>query len=161
MNFLFYIFLLLNSYGYHDYHIGLSEVDYNAKNKSLETSIRIFTEDLEDAIHELSGENLHLNTEKELDDAQAYIQKYLQKNVVFKVNNKEKSYKYLGREYEDDVIWMYLEVENVKRIKTLYIKNALLHDLFEDQINIVNVHIGDKETGEVLKKDSPSLEIEL
>ncbi len=144
----------------HDFHFALTEIYFNEKNKSLEVSIKVFANDLEDAISEGIPYELKLNSEDEHEKSDYYIGQYLYKNVQFDVNNKEKEYEFLGKEYEDDAVWMYIEVKQVKKIKSLTIKNSLLHDLFDDQINIITADINGQKKGEPLEKSSPQITFE-
>ena len=45
---------------------------------------------------------------------------------------------YLGAEVEDDVMWCYLEVEKVKKVKSITVTNTVLHEVWEDQENLVH-----------------------
>ena len=153
-----YIIIILLSFGtlLHDYHIGLTEVNHNSSNKSLGISIRLFTEDLEKALNSGLIEQIELNIENETNQTDLYINTYLNKKFNIEVNKKEKEVIYLGKEYEEDVIWMYLEVQNVNKIKTIKVRNTLLTEVFDDQRNIINVNINNKKAGEILSNDSPS-----
>ena len=45
-------------------------------------------------------------------------------------------------EKEDEAVNVYLEVENIATVKTIEINNSILHDLYDDQMNIIHVVVG-------------------
>ncbi len=45
----------------------------------------------------------------------------------------------MGFEKEDVVIYSYMEVPNVTSLKNVSINDNLMHDMFDDQTNIVHV----------------------
>ena len=51
---------------------------------------------------------------------------------------------FIGKKYDDDIMYCYLEIENIASIKSFEIKNKVLFDLFDDQKNIVRTNINDK-----------------
>ncbi len=146
---------------YHDYHFSFTEVDYNKDNSSLETSIKVFTDDLDKALSEIKGEEIRLNTVKEHEDASLYINQYLNKFLEFEVNGKQKPYDFIGYEHKDDATWLYVEVPKVKRIKEFKLKNALLVTTYDDQKNTVSINLGTKKKGFILSKRKDTCKMKL
>lgn len=161
MSFFTFLILSFSLLTAHDYHLGLTEIVHNKEAKTLEGSIRLFTEDLDKAIEQGLFTKLQLNSLDEHQESDTYINKYIEQNLSIEVNNKLKAYNYIGKEYEEDAIWIYVEVENIKKIKQLSIKNTLIQDLYDDQKNILNVIIEGKTRGKTLVKDAPSYELDL
>jgi hypothetical protein len=50
----------------------------------------------------------------------------------------------LGKEYENDAVWIYVEVLNVPKPKQIYLKDVFLFDLHNDQSNLVNFECNEK-----------------
>ncbi|TAD99560.1 MAG: hypothetical protein EAZ97_08365 [Bacteroidetes bacterium] len=134
----FYLSFLLNLFFTHAIHVSISEINYQAKNKSLEISHRIFIDDLEDVLEKEHSEKLFLASPKENPNFEKYLQIYMQKHFQLSINGKKVVPKYVGREYEELAIWVYFEVENIKEIQTIFLKNTILMDLYEDQSNLVH-----------------------
>lgn len=145
----------------HDYHIGLTEIEYNKESKSLQTSIRLFTDDLDKALSKLNSQDLNLNTEDEIDASNQFINDYLIDNLSFQVNRKDVSYQYLGRKYENDVIWLFIEVEKVKKIKEFKVMNSLLFETFNDQKHLLNVNLDGNIRSKTLEEGYSSFSISL
>ena len=64
----------------------------------------------------------------------------------------EFSFAFLGKKYEDDIVYCYLEIEGVTEIKSLLITNDILCDLYREQENIVRTKISGKNKSFVLNK---------
>lgn len=133
----------------HPIHLGITEVQYAEKEKSLQVVHKLFVDDLESHIEkqeQAAGKTvrLFLNTEKEHPEANRYIQEYLNQHFQIKVNGKMLQGKFLGKEYENGASWLYVEYPNVPRPKQLYISGNALIGLHEDQNNIINLDINGK-----------------
>ena len=70
-----------------------------------------------------------------------------------------KKYKYLGKKYEHDVVYLFAEIENISVIKSIEIKNRILMDAFPEQQNIVKLNINNNKKSFILttKNDNDML----
>lgn len=132
----------------HDFYLSLTEINHNAETKSLEISVKLFTDDLSLALERSGAPKMELGTENEPPEANEFIEVYLQKHLSLSVNGKSINYIYLGKEAELDATWCYLEIQNVRKVKTLQVKNTIFFDEFDSQTNMVNTFIdGRKKSG--------------
>lgn len=140
---IFVFVVLLPFWSKHPIHIAISEVVYDEKSRALQITHKIFIDDLEKQIEQSLEEavKLRLNTAKEHENADYYLNAYLQKHFRIKVNGKEHKGLFLGKEYETDAAWLYVEIENIKSLKGITIENTILTDLYEDQNNFVHFNI--------------------
>ena len=51
---------------------------------------------------------------------------------------REYELNYIGAEIEEDVMWCYIEIEKVKRLKQVKVWNSILHEVWGDQENLVH-----------------------
>jgi hypothetical protein len=116
-------------------------VEYNEKEKSLQISVHIFIDDLEESLKKEGHTKLFICTERESTQAEKHIESYLRKNLSFSVNGKSSAYTFVGKEGSSDMsaVWIYLEIPVNGKIKTINIKNSLLLREFDDQKNLVHV----------------------
>ncbi len=128
----------------HDFHVSILNMEYNAKSKNLECSFKIFIDDLEKALMENGAPKLNLNTKTEHAKTNYYIVAYLRKHFKVKQNGSNVTYNVIGKEYEEDVCWVYVETDKVKDMSSLLVRNTLLFNTFSDQANIVHVKHPDK-----------------
>jgi hypothetical protein len=126
----------------HDFHTSLSEINYNDKTKSLEISIRVFTDDLELALSEINN-NKKIKIEGEKTIIDPLIEKYIMKHLaIISPQKKVKLIKYYGKEQEAEATWIYAEMADCENIKDFTLFNTLFTDLFTDQTNLVNITSG-------------------
>ncbi|WKD86393.1 hypothetical protein KCTC32516_01768 [Polaribacter huanghezhanensis] len=136
----------------HKYYLSLTQIEYNTKNKSVEVIINVFIDDLETAFDKIYNKRFELDTKNEPADSDKYFFEYLQKNVKFKINGKAYNYKYIGKEYDGDVVFFYLEIKNVPTLKDIEINNTILLEHFPEQQNLVKSKVNKKYKSVLLTK---------
>lgn len=124
----------------HPFYISVCQVDHNPESGALEMSFRIFMDDLELALETMGTDRLHLGTEREVEKADIYIDRYLARHVVIEINGRRVSAAFLGKEVDTDAIWCYVEVENIPVLESMTMTNTLLLETFEEQVNLVHVN---------------------
>lgn len=139
---LFIIVLSLVSFKtMHKYYVSLTEIEYVKEERSVQIITRIFIDDFENVLRNRFDEGLTLDTEKENIETNYYIEKYLKDKLKITINLKDFSFDFLGKEYEDDMILCYLEIQNIDRISSIKVENKLLYEMFPDQKNMVRFKI--------------------
>lgn len=161
MPYIYTLLLALSSLFIHDYHFGYTEINYNKEQKSIETSIKLFTDDLEKALYDIDSNKVNLNTKEEIEISEEIIQQYVSKNFTIRVNNQDKIATYIGREYDENVTWIYLEYLNIKKIREFEVTNSLLLESFDDQKNIFSIKIKDNNYSPILEKGNISFKTQL
>ncbi|PCH77885.1 MAG: peptidase E [Flavobacteriaceae bacterium] len=136
--------LPLLAFGIHKYYISLTQVEYLQDKGSLQIISRYFIDDLEYVLEKDSPLKFQLNTSFEIDSVDNYFKKYLNQNLQFVLNNTAYNFDYIGKEYEDDIVYFYLEITQIDTLHTLEIKNTMLFDYFPDQQNIVKIKAHEK-----------------
>ncbi|NJO02889.1 MAG: hypothetical protein HC880_15480 [Bacteroidia bacterium] len=103
---------------WHDFHTSIAEVDYNDRSKSLEISLRVFTDDLELALSRLGQlEGLRLDHSKK---HHPLIERYLARYFYVSDPKSQKlSFVFHGKEMEADVTWIYFEIPTKKLPKDI------------------------------------------
>jgi hypothetical protein len=125
--------------GLHDFHLSKAEVHYNEVNQSLEVSLHLFLDDLEDGMIKNGMENPNFSTSQEHPQADSLLNVYLESHFAAVIDDQKISFTFLGKEDGEDLtaIWCYLEGKNIPPPKKIELENKILVDLFEDQKNIV------------------------
>ena len=72
-----------------------------------------------------------------------YYKKYLNEHLQISVNGKNQLFKYIGKEYDGDIVRFYLEITDVKELKSIEVFNNILTEDFSDQKNIVKIMVKD------------------
>lgn len=133
---LFYSFLIF----LHPIHLSVSEINYNEKDKALQITSRIFLDDLE-----LSIRNQRKHPDLDLLEpgpgltTEQLISEYVIKRFSVKLDGKVQKLNFLGFEREDPAVICYIEIENVKKFKTIEVKNEIIMETHDDQSNLIHV----------------------
>ena len=152
--------ILLVLFSAHDFHLSLTEIRHNSESKTLEISIKLFTDDLQDALVLAGAPKLELGTPNEPPTANEYIESYLKEYFELSVNGKPTEFTYLGKEAELDATWCFVEVTDVRKVKSIELINTFLLEVFDDQTNMVNLFINGQKKSGLARKGSSSLSFE-
>lgn len=126
----------------HPLHVSTTEVSFNSKEKSLEISCRLFTDDFEHILAKNYKTKVDLTKAGMSKAMDLLVKKYMTSNLAYKVNGKTVTANYIGFEIDHEATNVYLEIENVSALQSLSLTNSLLYDLFDDQMNILHVEQG-------------------
>lgn len=143
----------------HPFYFSVAEMKYDAEDGNLEVAVKMFTDDLEQALETRYQQPLHLGLSNQHPDAEVYLALYLKEQLNLRSQNRDLDQRYLGQEQEEDVTWCYVEIDLPKPPRTLWIRNALLTDQFEAQRNLVHVRIGDETESLLLQQGRLSGEV--
>jgi len=132
------LIVTLLSFAMHKYYVSITEADYNTKTQSFEISIKFIGHDLEKALARGGIPELYLGTPKEIEKANEYLTKYINKHFELTVNDQELVFTFVGKEVDlDDFIYCYLESDKIINPRKIDVKNSLLTELFDGQKNVV------------------------
>lgn len=145
MSGLLYTFIYVLGLWVHPIHISVTEIEYDEREKELEIITRIFTDDLELAIRTQRNdpelELLNLPAETRLDDL---VKPYLLQQINIQLDGKAQTLKYLGHEQDGDAHVFFIQVQPVKKWKSITVQNQVLLETYDDQSNIVHVTVREK-----------------
>ena len=118
-------------------------------------------DDIESALNDKYKIDLQLTNKDELKDNDKYFEQYLKENLNFKVDNIEKEFNYIGKEYDGGLVFFYLEIENITSVSSLSVKNTILINTFKYQQNLVKLKAHDKNKSVLLdaEKDKGLLKL--
>ena len=140
----------------HKFYVSVTNMEYDQEDKAFQITTRIFIDDLETALNARYEVDAQLATDQEIDASDALISKYLNTKISFILNGQKKEFKFLGKEYKDDLVLCYLEITEVELadLKSIAIINDLLTEFFEEQQNVVHVKIGDTKKCFILVREN-------
>jgi len=104
--------------------------------------MKLFTNDLEDAIIKTGGPNLHLATDKEAADSEKYIAGYCSKKLSLFAGESTLKNNFIGYEsgLHETMCYMEISAENIE-LSEILVKCYLLCDVLPDQLNIVHFNM--------------------
>lgn len=121
----------------HKFHTSFAEAEYNVKEASLQITLRTFPDDLEMVLGKRSGKSVRLDRKQE---SETLLAAYLQETFQLK-NAKGEIVKlsWVGMDAGVDSAWLYFEARMPEGFAGAQLKNEFLFDLYDDQVNLVNV----------------------
>ena len=157
----------------HPYYVSLINMYWNDQTRTYQVSIRLFWDDLENALEERYGEKTYLATEWEVEQANEWIFEYLgehtriwavseqvsdeasgevSEQASVQANNQPLSWTWIGREDEMDVAWCYLESEPIDDPKAIELDVSIFHELFRTQTNIVYLKLDEEDKNMLFRR---------
>ncbi len=143
---------------FHPIHVSTANIEYNKQDSKLEVICTIFTDDFEAALTrqfhtktDLTRADMH----KAMDEL---IKNYIAANLQVKTNGAPVSLSYVGFEINKEATDVYLESDKIAAVKKVGVNVSLLHNQFDDQINIVHIIVGGVRKSE--KLDYPNKKVE-
>ena len=127
----------------HPLYITVTEINYNAGEKNLEISCKIFVDDFENALAGIHHSKIDLSTPKDTALADRQVYGYIKNNLQLRLDGKPVNLEFVGFEKETDAVWSYLQVPNItKAPKVIEVYNTLLYDAYDKEINLMHVSVG-------------------
>jgi hypothetical protein len=144
--------LIFLSFSAHKYYVSVTEIKFAEEKKELQISMRFFIDDVEAVLNQRFEKEFYLSTKKELNNADNYLKLYIDQKFQIKVNGQIISTSYLGKEYENDVVYFYLLADKISSVNVIEVTNSMLYEKFEDQENYIQLNINDKRNTFILTK---------
>lgn len=135
----------------HPFHISVAEMEYNAKSKRIEVSLKLHSTDLDNALSADLGKRVDVEKDKVdkeltkyleghfylLPESAAKAEEITEKTPLSKVH-------FVGKELDKGWLWVYFEMELPKSDEPLALVNTVFLDRIKDQINTVSVRANAK-----------------
>jgi hypothetical protein len=123
----------------HPIHVSITEISYNTTAKAVQITVRLFIDDLETAIRQQTRQpELDLLAPPTTTDA--LVTAYLKDRFQVTLDGKQQKWNYLGHEQEGPALIAYIEIEKARKFKAIEVHNSCMHEIYDDQNNIVNVN---------------------
>lgn len=125
----------------HDIHLSNTIINYNDETETFQISTHLFLDDLEASLRLEGHENLKLCTRFEKPEGDAAVASFLDRNLKIIISGDTLNLNYLGKEISEDfqAAWCYLESDRLDPPASVRVYNNYLHDIFDDQRNLVNI----------------------
>jgi len=139
----------------HPIYVSVTEIQHNAKDKSLEVSCKIFTGDFENILKSKTKSKINLLQPSDKKQMEFLVNQYIQQHLKIKVDGVLKSMEFLGYEQNEDAIQSYFEIENVANLKKIDVQDDILYEYKSEQISIIHVVVnGNRKSTKLLNPES-------
>jgi hypothetical protein len=143
----------MSSFSVHKFYVSIYQVDFIPEKKRVEITARIFTDDLNLALEAAFKTKSNLGEKSETKKDVAFLQSYLASHLHIFIDGKEKPILFLSKEIENNVVVVYLKINDVKKFNTIKITNNALLDLYPDQQNIMQTRFYNKKRNYIFTGD--------
>lgn len=126
----------------HPFYVSVTEVEHNAKEATLEISCKLFAEDVEEVLKNQYKTSVDLGSEKTHLVNEKIVERYLRQHLTINADGKPLQLNFVGFEKQAESVYCYFEVPKVPSVKKIDLKNSLLQDFSEKQMNIMHVTVG-------------------
>lgn len=163
---LLFLTTLINGVSAHEYHVAIMDMEHNKDSSSLEITLKLNTADLDAVMSKLQGKPLGLNTKTEVAGTDSLIEAYILDRLSIEIDSVKTTNLFIGKEYEEEFTYVYIEIKEVRAIKQINISCTVLFDVgMEDhghshQSNLVNIKVDGKTKSVYLNAHRPSALIE-
>ncbi len=134
-------FPLFNGNVTHPIFVSVTEIEHNSKEKALEVSCKIFTDDFEKTLRTEYKTHIDLLDEKIRPAMDKVVNDYVQRHLKISADGKLVSLKYLGYEKIEEGIYSYFEAQNISTPQKLEVTNNVLLEFNSQQINLVHTTV--------------------
>lgn len=146
----------------HPFFVGVTEINWNSKNGKIGLSIKLFTDDLQEAVYK--SEKVKFQSLVKSESNKLAINQFILKHFSIKIVDKKMKYnalplKMIGWEVEDEATWVYFEFEGnkmSKKAKSIMVQNEILFENIPNQIHIVHCTKNGQRKSEQFSMNKPA-----
>ncbi|MFN8711392.1 MAG: DUF6702 family protein [Bacteroidota bacterium] len=122
----------------HPYYISMTEIRIDTNKKTVNTSCRMFTDDLQQALFKLYGKRVDL--QKQDTTALPLLRRYISERLQISIGGQLTKFKLIGYEIEEEATWCYLETTPYTQPGKVQITSKLLYDFLPEQTNFIHCY---------------------
>lgn len=133
--------LLLPGNTTHPIYVSVTEIEHNAKEKTMEVSCKLFTDDFEKTLRSVYKAPVDLINPVNRAVMDKLVNDYVQQHLKITVDGKQLNLQYLGYELIEEGIFSYYESANVEKPNEVTVFNNLLYENHPQQMGLIHVTV--------------------
>ena len=139
----------------HPIYVSVTEIQHNAKDKTLEISCKIFTSDFEAILKSKTKSKINLLQPTDKTLMESLVNQYIQQHLKIKVDGVLKQMEFLGYEQNEDAIQSFFEINDVATLKKIDVQDDILYEYKSEQISIIHVVVnGNRKSTKLVNPDN-------
>jgi hypothetical protein len=127
---------------YHPIFVSVTEIEHNTKDKTLEISCKIFTDDFEKTLRQTYKGTVDLLNPKDKAAMNKLVSEYVQKHLLITADGKKTTLQFLGYEQQEEGIVSFYQVNNIAAVNKIEVTDNILYEYKKEQISIIHVTVG-------------------
>lgn len=136
-----FVIIVFSASGLHPIYISVTEIEHNVKERTLEVSCKIFTDDFEKTLRMAYKTNVDLLKPKNRDAMNKLVNDYVQKHLSIDIDGKKAALKFIGYEEIEEGIYSYYQADNIGNVKHLTVTDNILYEYKNEQISLLHVTV--------------------
>jgi len=125
----------------HPLFISVTEIEHNAREKTLEVSCRIFTDDFEKTLRQSYKGKVDLLQPADKAAMNKLVSEYVMNHLSLNVDGKAVKMEFIGYEQQEEGIQSYYQVSNVSNPKRIEVPDTILYEYKKEQMSIIHVTV--------------------
>ena len=126
---------------HHPVFMSVTEIEHNAKDKTLEISCKIFTDDFERTLRQTYKGTVDLINPKDKAAMNKLVSDYVQHHLLIAADGKKVALQFIGYEQQEEGILSYFQVDNIVSVKKIDVTDNILYEYKKEQIEIIHVTV--------------------
>lgn len=142
----------------HDYYLSTTKVRWVPQKQQLQLTSRFFLEDIEALMQEQVDAKIQFAPDTNKETIDAFVEEFYRTNIEIKLDGALQQLNYLGREYQDELLVVYAELNPAKNdFQNIEIDAQFLTDFLPTQQNIFHFSTPEKKKSFLLTADESGL----
>jgi hypothetical protein len=133
---------LSTGYMAHPIYVSVTEIEHNSKERMVEVSCKLFTDDFEKALRTIYKKPVDLIHPKDRPAMDRLVEDYVKTHLKIAADGRELTLKYLGYELIEEAIYSYYEVPGIEKMASVSVVNNLLYDFQPEQMGLMHITVG-------------------
>jgi hypothetical protein len=143
---------------FHPVFVSVTQIEHNAKDKTLEISCKLFTDDFEKTLRKHYTGKVDLLDEKLKAPMEKMVNDYIQKHLSITADGKKMALQFIGFEHQEEGIISYFQANNIAAVKNINVFNDLLYDYNTQQMGIIHVIVnGNRKSSRLNNPDTDAV----
>ncbi len=122
----------------HPIYVSVTEIEHNSKEKTLEVSCKIFTDDFEKTLRQAYKTHVDLLQPKDKNAMNNLVKDYVTKHLQIKADGKAVALEFIGYEQQEEGIVSFYQVSNIASVKKMEVTDNILFEYKKEQISIIH-----------------------
>ena len=149
------VFVCCSSAKLHPIYVSVTEIEHNAKEKTLELSCKIFTDDFEKTLRKTYKNTVDLLKPANKDAMNKLVSEYVQKHLQVNVDGKNVPLKFIGYEAIEEGIYSYYQADNISTVKNITVTDDILYEYKTEQMSLIHVTVnGNRKSSKLNNPDT-------
>ena len=161
MYFFFFFFFFLTNHSIeikndHKFYVSTTAIVYKEQKQTFEITSQMFIDDMETLLR-LDNKYIKMLPDSNIKLIDELIESSLRTYFQIEINKKNIDFKFVGREYKNDIIQCYIEVTIPDNSKKITLRNRMFFNLFKEQQNIIHFKNQQKRESFLLHNESDTV----